>query len=113
MRAFLGHREPMEALMNHISQIGFAPTYTQMLLRGFIQMRLQSISQKQPLVEPLTNRELEVLRLIHLGMSNNEIARELFLTVSTVKTHMNHILRKLDVESRTQALAKSIDLKLL
>ncbi len=80
---------------------------------GFSQMRQHLISIKQPLVEPLTSRELEVLGLIHVGMSNEEIARELFLAVSTIKTHVNHIFRKLDTQSRTQALATSRELKLL
>lgn len=53
--------------------------------------------------EPLTKRELEVLRLIASGMSNRAIAEALVITEKTVKTHVTHILSKLDLEDRTQA----------
>jgi LuxR family maltose regulon positive regulatory protein len=64
------------------------------------------------LVEPLTERELEVLRLIAEGLSNIEIAERLFVGVSTVKKHINHIYGKLGVESRTQALLRAQALNL-
>ena len=53
--------------------------------------------------EELTNREQEILLLIAQGMSNQEIADELFITLKTVKTHVSNILAKLEVEDRTQA----------
>lgn len=53
--------------------------------------------------EPLTKRELEVLRLIASGMNNRAIAEALVITEKTVKTHVTHILSKLDLEDRTQA----------
>jgi LuxR family maltose regulon positive regulatory protein len=56
-----------------------------------------------PRVEPLTERELAVLRLIVTGASNQEIARHLRVSVATVKGHVHHILGKLGVTSRTQA----------
>jgi ATP/maltotriose-dependent transcriptional regulator MalT len=65
------------------------------------------------LVEPLSQRELEVLRLIASGMSNKEVARNLFVAVSTVKTHVNNICRKLYAGNRTQAVARARDLDLL
>jgi len=55
-------------------------------------------------MEPLSPRELEVLTLIDEGLTNAEIAQELTLAPSTVKTHINNIYGKLGVESRTQAL---------
>lgn len=63
--------------------------------------------------EPLTERELEVLRLIATGQSNAEIARSLVIAVSTVKTHTNSIFSKLGVANRTQAVAHARDLQLL
>lgn len=63
--------------------------------------------------EPLTERELEVLRLIATGQSNAEIARSLVIAVSTVKTHTNSIFSKLGVANRTQAVARARDLQLL
>jgi two-component system, NarL family, response regulator LiaR len=53
--------------------------------------------------EPLTERETEVLRLLARGKANKQIARDLFIGLSTVKTHVNNLYRKLDVSSRTQA----------
>jgi LuxR family maltose regulon positive regulatory protein len=65
------------------------------------------------LLEPLTKRELQVLQLIAAGRSNNEIAQELFLSVSAVKKHTGNIYRKLGVNSRTQALLRARQLRLL
>jgi len=67
----------------------------------------------QPLVEPLTARELELLRLVAAGHSNKETAQELFVAVGTVKKHLNNIYGKLDVSSRTQAVARARELDLL
>ena len=67
----------------------------------------------QPLLDPLTERELEVLRLIAAGLSNRAIATQLVLAVSTVKSYVNTIYSKLQVESRTQAVARARALHLL
>ena len=64
------------------------------------------------LVEPLSQRELEVLRLIAAGLSNREIADALYIAVGTVKRHINHIYGKLGVHSRTQALVRARELDL-
>jgi LuxR family maltose regulon positive regulatory protein len=65
------------------------------------------------LVEPLSARELEILRLIADGHSNQAIAGRLVIAVSTVKRHINNIYGKLDVQSRTQALVRARELQLL
>ena len=65
------------------------------------------------LVEPLSERELEVLRLIAAGCSNREIADRLVIAVSTVKWYVNAIYGKLQVESRTQAIARARELDLV
>jgi ATP/maltotriose-dependent transcriptional regulator MalT len=65
------------------------------------------------LAEPLSARELDVLRLLSDGRSNAEIARDLFVEQSTVKTHLIHLYRKLSVSSRTQALNRARTLRLL
>jgi LuxR family maltose regulon positive regulatory protein len=67
----------------------------------------------QPLVEPLSQRELEVLRLIAAGLSNREIAQELVIAVGTVKRHINNIYGKLGVHRRTEAVARARDLGML
>ncbi len=60
-----------------------------------------------PLVEPLTERELEVLRLVAEGLSNEEIAEQLIIAIGTVKAHVHHIYGKLDVTGRVQAIARA------
>jgi LuxR family maltose regulon positive regulatory protein len=65
------------------------------------------------LIEPLSERELELLRLIAAGMSNSEMAETLVVTVGTIKWHLNNIYGKLDVRSRTQAVARARELGLL
>lgn len=58
------------------------------------------------LIEPLSDRELEVMQWIGLGANNRLIAEKLFITVGTVKSHLSHIFRKLDVKNRTEAVAR-------
>lgn len=67
----------------------------------------------QNLIEPLSERELEVLRLVNAGLSNSEIADKLIVTVGTVKKHLNNIFGKLGASSRTQAIALARMLDLL
>jgi LuxR family maltose regulon positive regulatory protein len=67
----------------------------------------------QPLIAPLSERELDVLRRIAAGYSNQEIAQDLVVAVSTVKKHINNIYGKLGVGSRTRAVAKARELGLL
>jgi len=65
------------------------------------------------LVEPLSERELEVLRLIAKGLSNDQIAKDLFIAQGTVKRHITNLYGKLAVESRTQAVAKAREIGLI
>jgi DNA-binding NarL/FixJ family response regulator len=70
-------------------------------------------AQMEQLVEPLSERELEILALIARGDSNKEIASRLFIAEGTVKNHVTHILGKLSVRDRTQAALKARELGLL
>jgi LuxR family transcriptional regulator, maltose regulon positive regulatory protein len=70
-------------------------------------------SNGDPLLEPLSDRELAVLRFLPTMMSNAEIAGEMFVSVNTVKTHLKHIYRKLDVSERRDAVRRGRDLHLL
>lgn len=74
------------------------------------QNRLRSSSSDETLIEPLSNREIEVLRALEKGGSNNEIAERLYISPETVKRHLSTIYRKLEVKNRQQAVisAKSI-----
>jgi DNA-binding NarL/FixJ family response regulator len=81
-----------------------APQITRRLLDRFIQRPLPSSSTPPELAE-LTERELEVLRLIADGLSNAEIAAALFLSGATIKSHVNHLLTKLGLRDRVQAVA--------
>jgi LuxR family maltose regulon positive regulatory protein len=65
------------------------------------------------LVEPLSERELEVLRLLAAGKPNQQIAKELVVAVNTVKKHVAHILDKLGAANRTEATARARELGLL
>ena len=69
--------------------------------------------RRQPWVDPLSERELEVLQLVADGLSNRAIARQLIVTVGTVKKHLNNIFSKLGVGSRTQAVKRARELHLL
>jgi LuxR family maltose regulon positive regulatory protein len=87
--------------------------YLKKLLAALERDAASAASPAAGLPEPLSERELEVLRLIASGKSNRRIASELFVSVGTVKTHINHLYRKLDAHSRTQALARARELNLL
>jgi LuxR family transcriptional regulator, maltose regulon positive regulatory protein len=71
------------------------------------------LAAEEQLVEPLSPRELEILRLIAEGCSNQEIASRLVITLHTVKKHSSNIFTKLGVNRRTQALARARQLGLL
>ena len=90
--------------------------YVDQLLAAFPQAESQaetSQSRIQNLVEPLSDRELEVLRLLAAGKSNQEIADELVLAVGTVKKHVSNISGKLSAQNRTQCVARARELNLL
>lgn len=75
--------------------------------------RLSPQTPRSPLVEPLSEREHEILRLLASGASNKEIAAALFIAEGTVKNHVTNILGKLSVRDRTQAALKAKELKLI
>ncbi|MBI5308729.1 MAG: hypothetical protein HZB37_10465, partial [Planctomycetes bacterium] len=86
--------------------------YVEKLLAGFSQPT-QLQKSKTELIDPLSDRELEVLRLIAQGLSNQELTRKLFVTLSTVKGHNLRIFAKLQAKSRTEAVARARELGLL
>lgn len=89
------------------------PAYIHHLLAAFPLPGSRPPPTLEPFLDPLSDRELEVLRRVADGASNREIADELFLAVTTVKKHISNIMSKLNVSSRTQAVAKARTLGLL
>ncbi len=90
--------------------------YVDKLLAAFKQpavLQSELRNQKSEMLDPLSPRELEVLRLMAAGKKNQEIADELFVVVGTVKAHINAIYRKLDVNTRVQAVTKAKELALI
>jgi DNA-binding NarL/FixJ family response regulator len=81
-----------------------APTVTRRLLDRFADALPGEEAKSLPALESLTERELEVLKLLAGGLSNAELAEQLFLSETTVKSHISSVLRKLDLRDRVQAV---------
>jgi LuxR family maltose regulon positive regulatory protein len=118
IRIFVDEGEPMARLLSEAVAHGFMPDYTGKLLAVFKAEKQKSEDRSysptaQPLIEPLSQRELEILQLIAEGLSNNEICQRLFLALPTVKGHNRNIFGKLQVQRRTEAVARARELGLL
>ncbi len=122
-RLFLDRLESLVDLLRQVRR-----EKTSLSIRRFVDKLLAGIDQPavpspgfQPvspgvaseLLEPLSEREIEVLRLIAEGLSNPEIAAKLFLSVNTLRAHSSHIFQKLDVHNRVQAVARARELGIL
>jgi LuxR family maltose regulon positive regulatory protein len=113
VQVFLDEGRPMAELLYKAASQGISPRYAGRLLAAFEDQEQGGIPprpREQPSwewIEPLSERELEVLDLIAQGFSNREVARALSIALSTVKVHTHNIYGKLDVHSRTQAVAKA------
>ncbi len=107
-RAFLDEDPLILSLLPRVRRV--APLFVDQLLH-FANPGLPRSSQ--PLADPLSERELDVLHLLAAGLSNQEIAQEFVITTGTVKRHVHSILGKMDVSSRNQAAAKARQLGLL
>ena len=81
-----------------------APSVTRRVIEEFVRRPPPSARKLPPEVAQLTARELEVLKLVAKGLSNAEVAKELFVSETTVKTHVAHVLMKLSVRDRVQAV---------
>ena len=111
-RAFLDEGQAVLALLPRVRHL--APNFVGDLLGGAPPepVRDRPAFMPPPLVEPLSERELEVLGLVAEGLSNREIADKLFLSVGTVKTHIHNIYGKLGVTGRPQAIVRARELNL-
>ncbi|HLL38388.1 MAG TPA: LuxR C-terminal-related transcriptional regulator [Rubrobacteraceae bacterium] len=121
VRIFVDEGRPMAQLLSEAAAHGIMPYYTARLMAIFEAEKQKSEDEShllhtlpaQSLIEPLSQRELEVLHLIAQGLSNREISERLFLAVITVKGHNRNIFRKLQVRRRTEAIARARELGLL
>jgi LuxR family maltose regulon positive regulatory protein len=115
-RSLLDEGPPLAELLFKVqARLGEAvdPVFVNNLLQAFKTELAYTPVQSSPLVEPLTDREVEVLQLIVAGLSNREIATELYLAMGTVKKHITNIYGKLGVKRRAQAIARARELNLL
>jgi LuxR family transcriptional regulator, maltose regulon positive regulatory protein len=117
IRLFVDKGEPILTLLRQAYARGIAPDYVATLLSAFGEQHPPALPLPSPrsssLLEPLTEREREVLHLLLEGASNREIARRLTLSVNTVKRHVYNICGKLGVQSRTQAIVRARALNLV
>jgi DNA-binding NarL/FixJ family response regulator len=110
---FLLKDAPPETLFEAVRVVAagdalLAPAVTRRLIAEFARLRPPQRTHPEEL-DALTRRELEILSLIAAGLSNNEIARRLVLSNDTVKTHVSHILRKLGLRDRAQAVVAAYE----
>jgi LuxR family transcriptional regulator, maltose regulon positive regulatory protein len=128
VRVFVDEGAPMASLLHEMMIRGDKPaSYCKQLLAAFDATALPEqrdtampaapphslTPTPQPLVEPLSERELEVLRLIAAGHSNQEIAHDLIIAVGTVKRHVHSIFGKLGVSNRLEAVIRARELGIL
>src|SRR4030095_10079324 len=118
IRIFVDEGLPMAQLLAEAAAREIMSDYVSKLLAVFEAEKQQSgakyfPSPAHPLSEPLSQRELEVLQLIAQGLSNDEIGKRLFLALDTVKGHNRKIFDKLQVQRRTEAVARARELGLL
>jgi LuxR family maltose regulon positive regulatory protein len=120
VRAFVERGTPMARLLQTALRQGIQPKYITKLLLAF-NLHGESIESRTPasrfssarLIDPLSERELEVLRFLNTNLSTPEIAREMILAPSTVRTHVRNIYAKLGTHGRIEAIQKAKDLELI
>jgi LuxR family maltose regulon positive regulatory protein len=119
IRIFVDEGAPMARLLYEAVSRGIAPEYVRRLLGAFPMAEPEQMDASKPRipeskwVEPLSEREIEVLQLIAEGLTNQEIANRLYLSLNTVKVHTRNIYGKLDAHHRAGAVAKARALGIL
>jgi LuxR family maltose regulon positive regulatory protein len=104
VRTFVEEGEPMRDLLRHVVAGGVGGGYARRLLGAFEQ---PAPTTSKGLAEPLTPREVEILRLVAVGMRNQEIAEQLVISLPTVKRHIANTYGKLGANHRTEAIARA------
>ncbi|MCA9969341.1 MAG: hypothetical protein KC425_03950 [Anaerolineales bacterium] len=113
IRVFVDEGPEMAALLREAVQRGATSEFTQQVLAALGETAVSAPQTLQLLPDPLSERELEVLRLLTTALSGPEIARELMVSVNTLRTHTKNIYSKLGVRSRRTAVRRAADLDLL
>ena len=120
VRMFVDEGPPMAACCERPRNRGSLPSYVRQLLAAFGETRTGRLGRleserpvKQALIEPLSERELEVLRLLGTELSGPEIASELMVSLNTMRTHTKNIYNKLGVNNRRAAVRRAEELDLL
>lgn len=107
-RAYLLKDAPRDELFKAIRAVSRGESLIQPVVASRVLDRLAELSRKNPTAESLSDREVEVLKLMAKGVSNKDIADQLSITQSTVKTHITSIFQKLDVTTRTEAVTTAL-----
>ena len=113
VRLFIDEGPSMVALLKLAAKDRNAPGYVRQLLAASTVAGQGKASPHQPLIEPLSERELEVLRLLQSDLDGPDIARELTVSLPTVRTHTSNIYSKLGVTNRRAAVRRAGELGLL
>ncbi|MGB7342238.1 MAG: LuxR C-terminal-related transcriptional regulator, partial [Phototrophicaceae bacterium] len=113
IRIFIDEGAPMRELLSEFASRGILTDYVNQLLATFDFPDMSQTVSSQPLIDPLSERELEVLTLIAGGLSNRDISERLFIALDTVKGHNRIIYQKLQVSRRTEAVARARELGLI
>ncbi|ATX76758.1 MAG: response regulator transcription factor [Reinekea forsetii] len=119
-RGFLLKDVSLESLVEaidcvHRGETMIQPAVTERVIKGFTELQKDGGSrvEKDPVQDPLTQREIEILRLMAGGYSNKEISRAIFKSEGTIKNHVSNILAKLGVRDRTRAVLKALELGII
>ena len=113
IRLFVDEGKPIAELLRLGAERGIHPKYVSLLLTAFGTVEAEAFDPLEPLIEPLSNRELEILSYLATGLSNQAIADKLFVSLAAVKWHARNIYGKLNVSNRTQAVHRARELGFL
>ncbi len=126
IRPFVEPGLPMADLLQKLAEKSVAVDYVTTLLAAFRDVEVEPVpdslasepvtvpsTRPQPLVDPLTNRELDILELLAQRLQNKEIAEKLFISDGTVKSHLKNIYQKLNVSKRREAVEKAKEIGIL
>jgi LuxR family maltose regulon positive regulatory protein len=111
LRSFIDAGQGLVPLLRQVAQEGIHPVFVGQILAGL--QADQTPLASDALLDPLSEREHEVLSLLVAGLTNPEIAEQLVVSVGTVKSHVHHIYSKLGVRNRAEAIACAAELNLL